>query len=623
MSSQPLGTGGGGGGGGEGRGRGRPRNRGNRGKGGGKGGGGKGSDSGVGDRGVADALNAVLSGGGDGGGGAAAALALPPSNGNGRPAVPVKEGVIRTSSTTRAHMTSSRFDELPIDRLTLRAIAEVLKYELMTAVQSQTLPVVLAGHDVIAKAKTGTGKTIAFLLPTIERLARAGKPSAPSVRALAISPTRELASQIRDEAETLLTFHKPRLSSLVVFGGTNVLSDKRKLTSSPPSVLVATPGRLNDLLYNHGMQPLFAGLQTLIFDEADQLLEMGFRPDVTKILNALEATRLTRQTLLFSATLPSDVLRIAQIATRGDAQLVDTVGKEDAQTNAQVEQFVTITTPAAQASELLALLRRLSASPGYKLVIFFTTARLTQLYSELFVNLGWPILEMHSRKSQPHRTRVAEQFRNGTDLIMFSSDVSARGMDYPDVTAVVQVGLPQDKAQYIHRLGRTARAGKEGGGFLLLADFESSFLRALGNDVPIKQLAPLGADESGRLDYELRPAFSRLPNLTLACGYQAYLGFYNSNLKRLGWSREECVARANDYALTCLGLPSPPPLEAKTVGKMGLKGVAGIVVGARADGGGGGRNGGGKGGGKGGGGKGGGRGSGGHRGGRGGGFSPY
>ena len=116
------------------------------------------------------------------------------------------------------------------------------------------------------------------------------------------------------------------------------------------------------------------------------------------------------------------------------------------QTNAHVQQAVTRSPLDAQPGELRALLAELMGVQAYKVVVFFVTARVTQLYSELFVNLGWPILEMHSRKSQPHRTRTAEQFRNGTDLIMFSSDVSARGMDYPDVTAVVQVGLPQDKA---------------------------------------------------------------------------------------------------------------------------------------------------------------------------------
>lgn len=191
----------------------------------------------------------------------------------------------RTSSTTRAHLTSAAFASLKLSAATQRAIHEVLGYETMTAVQEQTLPVALAGKDVIAKAKTGTGKTIGFLLPTIERLlaARAGGGARRGVLALAISPTRELASQIREEAEQLISFHKPALSTLVVVGGTNVTADARKLATNPPSLLVGTPGRLNDLLANHGAAALLSGLVTLIFDEADQLLEMGFRPDVLKV----------------------------------------------------------------------------------------------------------------------------------------------------------------------------------------------------------------------------------------------------------------------------------------------------------------------------------------------------
>ena len=374
--------------------------------------------------------------------------------------------------------------------------------------QAQTLPVALEGKDLIAKARTGTGKTIGFLLPTIEKLAAAG--AAPGrVRALAISPTRELASQIRQECEQLLSFHKPALSSHVVVGGTNIGSDVAALSSRPPSILVATPGRLNDLLYNYEERlpaGLFGSLEVLIFDEADQLLDMGFRPDVTRILNALRPTAASRQTLLFSRDDAVDVLEVARIATRAGATMVDTVG-EEVSTASAVEQSATTTSLGAQPAELLALLGQLMTGDDYKVVVFFVTARLTQLYAELFNALGLRVLEMHSRKSQPQRTRVADEFRNGTQKVMFSSDVSARGVDYPDVTAVVQVGLPSDKAQYIHRLGRTARAGKSGGGYLLLTDFEAFFLGQL-RDLPLKTRPPLDAAACGALQPRLRAAFA-------------------------------------------------------------------------------------------------------------------
>ena len=222
--------------------------------------------------------------------------------------VPVVNTNSRTSTTTRAHITETTFESLALSPLTKQAIRSVLGYTHLTQVQSQTLPVILQGFDVIAKAKTGTGKTMGFLLPTIERLALAPVGSK-QIFALAISPTRELASQIRDECEQLITYHKPNLSSGVVFGGTNIKADVRML-SNPPSLLVATPGRLNDLLYNYDLAARCSLLRVLIFDEADQLLEMGFRPDITKILAALEKTKAERQTLLFSATLMQDILQV-------------------------------------------------------------------------------------------------------------------------------------------------------------------------------------------------------------------------------------------------------------------------------------------------------------------------
>jgi len=485
----------------------------------------------------------------------------------------------RTSSTTRAHLTSASFASLGLSPLTARAVAEVLRYETMTLVQEATLPVALQGKDVIAKAKTGTGKTIGFLLPTIERLVASGARGG-AIHALAISPTRELASQIREEAEQLLTFHKQAsgFSSLVVVGGTNVSSDIAKLRARPPTLLVATPGRLNDLLANHGLDKLVASLRTLIFDEADQLLEMGFRPDVERILNALRPSASTRQTLLFSATLPKDVLAVAKFATR-DALLVDTVGDEEQQTNEHVPQCATVTPLKAQAAELLALLRALKrgATP-HKIVVFFATARLTQLYAEAFAQYPCelPVLEMHSRRSQSQRTRVADQFREGSNLIMFSSDVSARGMDYPDVTAVIQVGMPSERAQYIHRLGRTGRAGKQGGGYLLLAEEERPALKMLA-DLPITTRAPLDAPSAAALTADVAEGMLRVSAATKQASYQAWLGFYNTFTKRLGWSKEECVRRANLFSSIVLGLASPPAIEVRTAGKMGLTGVKGLA----------------------------------------------
>jgi len=357
----------------------------------------------------------------------------------------------RTSSTTRSQMTQTRFDHLPLHADTIRGIHEVLGYSTMTKVQHMSLPVLMQGKDVMAKAKTGTGKTLAFLIPAFEVLLHSNRSYGVSI--LVISPTRELAQQILDEAEALTRFHKIALQ--VVFGGTNIQTDLKKIAKQCPALLVATPGRLNDLLENHGLRQHLAALQTLVFDEADQLLEMGFRPAITRLLQMLPPKQ-QRQTVLFSATMPQDITQMAEFALRSGYQLVDCVGEEE-NTHQHVPQEYLVSTLQNQIPELMSLIQESITTPDYKVMVFFTTARLTQFFSELFGQLGQKVLEIHSRKSQPHRNKMAEAFRNGSQVIMFTSDVSARGMDYPDVTRVIQVGLPSDKAQYVHRLGRTAR----------------------------------------------------------------------------------------------------------------------------------------------------------------------
>jgi len=331
-------------------------------------------------------------------------------------------------------MTGAKFADLAIHPLTKRAIAEVLRYETMTIVQQQSLPVALSGVDVLAKAKTGTGKTLSFLIPAIE-VALRGSPTPGRIKILCVSPTRELASQIYEEGQMLCKFHAG-FRLMVMFGGTSMNKDINALQTSP-DLIVATPGRLNDHLQNSGLDVKMKSLRVLVFDEADQLLDMGFRPAITQMLSLLPP-KSSRQTLLFSATMPKDVKMIAELGMREDYKFIDTVGTEE-NTHQHVPQHFLITSKEAQARELLHLVQEGRKAEGYKVVVFFTTARLTQFYSELFMEMGIEVLEIHSRKSQSQRTKVSDKFRDGKNLIMFTSDVSARGMDYPDVSTVIQV----------------------------------------------------------------------------------------------------------------------------------------------------------------------------------------
>ena len=195
--------------------------------------------------------------------------------------------------------------------------------------------------------------------------------------------------------------------------------------------------------------------------------------------------------------------------------------------------------------------------------------------NQLFQTAGYSALEMHSRKNQSFRVKVAKQFHEGKNIMMFSSDISARGVDYPDVSLIVQVGLTV-KEQYIHRLGRTGRAGRKGCGVLLLCDFETSFLKEL-KDLDINSADLPNVDMTQLKSTALlqqRPEALRIPGEQ---AYQAYLGYYNSNLKRIGMTKGGLVQLANQYSRT-IGFQEPPALQKKTIGLMGLKGIPGLRV---------------------------------------------
>ncbi|RHY33404.1 hypothetical protein DYB32_001640 [Aphanomyces invadans] len=488
-------------------------------------------------------------------------------------AAPPPAPIPRNSETTSVlHLSSVPVSSLDISDSSMRALTQVMNYEFLTKVQAATLPVILEGKDVLAKSKTGTGKTMAFLLPTIEALLH--KTSTPSstkrvVSALILSPTRELASQIDVEAKKLSTFHPFRVACFV--GGTSMNQDLRRLRHADGiDILVATPGRLQDHLTNNNedLVARIAAIQVLVLDEADRLLDMGFRRDIEKLLAFLPTQR---QTLLFSATLPESLDHIKRLALKPGHVFIDTVGEEE-QTNAHVNQSV-VTCPFEDHIAVLDKLMHahIQDSPdGFKIIAFFPTARAAGFMAQLFLAAKYPILEMHSRKSQSHRTKAADVFRTQDNQILFSSDVSARGVDYPGVTLVVQVGLT-DKEQYIHRLGRTGRAGKDGQGILLLSPFESPFLKEL-KDVPLTVQSP-PAGPPPRIAPILAQVQTKT-DLRLAAeqAYQAWLGFYNSNMRRLRMDKIQLVEMAADYS-RIIGLADVPALLKKTIGKMGLQGM--------------------------------------------------
>ena len=341
----------------------------------------------------------------------------------------------------KAHLSDTRFADMAscLSRTTMAAMQQGYGYELATRVQAMSIPVSMTGVDVMVRAKTGTGKTLAFLIPTLELLRRRG-PAVASINALILSPTRELATQIADEGAALIRYHNNdigrgagRLKIDTVMGGTNMNSEAKRIVgaASDAIILVATPGRLDDHLQNTpGFLQRAMGMRMLILDEADQLLDMGFKREIDKILARLPSPE-TRQTMLFSATISDDIREIAsRTLRRGSQEYVNCISKEEEQTHAAIQQ--SYLNCGAMPNLLHAMANAIEAhqrnDPEWRVIVFLSTARVAQYMYEFFGGvLGYGgCFEMHSRMSQSKRTKVSADFRkarNGTMIFcrFFSS----------------------------------------------------------------------------------------------------------------------------------------------------------------------------------------------------------
>ncbi|CAK7335496.1 unnamed protein product [Dovyalis caffra] len=467
-----------------------------------------------------------------------------------------------------------RFDECGLSPLTVKALTAA-GYVQMTRVQEATLSVCVEGKDAMVKAKTGTGKSAAFLLPAIEAVLKATSSNAklrvPPIYVLILCPTRELASQITAEVNAMLKYHDG-IGVQTLVGGTRFKDDQRRLESDPCQIIVATPGRLLDHIENKGgLSVHLMGLKMLILDEADHLLDLGFRKDVEKIVDCLPRQR---QSLLFSATIPKEVRRISQLVLKREHDFVNTVGIGCVETPAKIKQSFLVTPHELHFQVVHYLLKEhILKAPDYKVIVFCTTGMVTSLMYLLLREMKMNAREMHSRKPQLYRNRVSDEFRESKCLILVTSDVSARGMNYPDVTLVIQVGIPYDREQYIHRLGRTGREGKHGEGILLLAPWEEYFLDEL-KDLPLEKFPSPEMDSETNLKIE--ESMSKIDSSVKEGAYHAWLGYYNS-IREIGRNKTTLVDLANQFSGS-IGLQKPPSLFRKTALKMGLKDIPGIRI---------------------------------------------
>ncbi|KEY71380.1 hypothetical protein S7711_09685 [Stachybotrys chartarum IBT 7711] len=479
---------------------------------------------------------------------------------------------------------ASRFDDLTVvHRRLVQTITEDCGFEFMTPVQAATIHELLPPNqsDCLVQAKTGTGKTLGFLLPALQTLITRGPTGGandpdPAISLLVISPTRELAMQTAKEATTVLG-RFPQYKVRIAIGGTNKNTEERAILSGC-HVLVATPGRLLDHMDNENIMYMFRNLNTLVLDEADRLLDMGFTKALKDIVGKLpDKKEVPRQGMLFSATIANHVYQAASLVLNPGYKFISTIPAGELNTHERVPQLlVKVDTFSNVAPAVVGCLNEeAKQEKDLKAIVFAPTAALAGFYGHVLSQLpGMPrVLTLHSRISQNKRTTITDEFRNARSSILVATDVIARGMDFPGVTTVLQVGLPSDKESYIHRLGRTARAGAEGRGIFIIAEAEAWFPRWTLKDITfVSHNADISSAE------QVVNIATRMEDADKAKIYQAWLGYYKNHLKGLHWDNTELVAQGNQYARNGLGSPDTPGIAKSTIGKMGLRGTKGLVV---------------------------------------------
>lgn len=358
------------------------------------------------------------------------------------------------------------FSSLALDPQILRAITEQ-GYSEPTPIQAQAIPHVLSGRDLMAMAQTGTGKTAAFTLPLLQRLlpqaSTSTSPARHPVRALILAPTRELAIQV---GENVQAYSKHiALRSTVVFGGVDIKSQKPALMQGV-EILVATPGRLLDHVESRNL--MLNQVQVLIMDEADRMLDMGFMPDLKRILTLLPKQR---QTLLFSATFSDDIRKLARDF------LTDPITVEVARRNAAAETVKQSVVEVGEAHKFDALCSLIRARQAKQVLVFTRTKLSAARLARQLERGGIPASDIHGDRSQQERIKALDAFKDGSIIALVATDVAARGIDIDQLPLVINYELPPNAEDYIHRIGRTGRAGASGEAISLVDTEEQRYLK--------------------------------------------------------------------------------------------------------------------------------------------------
>ena len=384
------------------------------------------------------------------------------------------------------------FADLGLAPELLRAVTEE-GYTSPTPIQAQAIPLVLSGQDIMGGAQTGTGKTAAFTLPILQRMlpfaSSSPSPARHPVRALILAPTRELALQVHESVKTYSKYVP--LRSMCAFGGVDIRPQIEELRKGV-EILVATPGRLLDHVEQKSVS--FASVQALVLDEADRMLDMGFIPDVKRILNLLPAQR---QSLLFSATFSDEIKRLA------DSMLKAPVLIEVARRNAVSETISHRVHPVSEYGKRGLLIKLLkSGEIGQALVFVRTKQGCSRLAREL-QRAGVHADAIHGDKSQLERIKTLDAFKNSEVQVLVATDVAARGLDIDDLPYVINYELPHVPEDYVHRIGRTGRAGKPGNAISLVTAAEVAYLVDIEKLVkrPIEQVEIAGFEPDEGYEY--------------------------------------------------------------------------------------------------------------------------
>ncbi|ACN99115.1 DEAD/DEAH box helicase [Sulfurihydrogenibium azorense] len=359
-------------------------------------------------------------------------------------------------------MSNKTFKDLGISQETLKSL-EDLGYSKPTEIQEKAIPAVLSGKDLVAQAQTGTGKTAAFGIPIVESVNTKQK----KIQALVLVPTRELAIQVAKEIKDL--GKNKKVFVLSVYGGKSMKHQIDFLKKGNDVVIVGTPGRVKDLL-ERGFLKL-DNVKMFVLDEADRMLEMGFIEDIEDIMSYLPEDR---QNLLFSATMPKEILELAQEFLNEDYQTIKV--KPDEITVEKIKQIIYRVDPKNKFNKLIEVL---SQNQAEKTIIFTQTKLEADQLSEDLSKEGFSVSAIHGDFSQKKRETVLHNFRTGKLKILVATDVAARGLDIKGVELVINYGLPKNAESYVHRIGRTGRAGKEGTAISIPTPSEDKYLQQI------------------------------------------------------------------------------------------------------------------------------------------------